>query len=186
MMPFIFLVQTLSKRLIFSSDYTNRSLLFRILKQIARLDFEGVRYGGIGGTNMSEGIIGCHERIKTFADQLKEKYPKRFFLKSIFVITDGEPSLGIHIPKALNSEIERRRKEGSVAIKGIYLKPEGEVYASFMEQIFGKDQFVETDDFAEAINRLVYIMTKTYKQQRVDLKQQKIKEKYERSRNLYQ
>ena len=55
-----------------------------------------------------------------------------------------------------------------------------------METIFGKDQFVETDDFAEAINRLVYIMTKTYKQQRVDLKQQKIKEKYERSRNLYQ
>jgi len=29
-------------------------------------------------------------------------------------------------------------------------------------------------------------MTKTYKQQRTDLKQQKIKEKYEASRNLYQ
>ncbi len=170
----------------FSNDYTNRSLLFRILKQIARLDYEGVRYGGIGGTNMSEGIIGCHERIKTFANQLKARYPKRFFLKSIFVITDGEPSLGIHIPEALNSEIERRRKEGSIAVKGIYLKPKGDPYASFMERIFGKDQFVETDDFAEAINRLVFIMTKTYKQQRADLKQQKIKEKYERSRNLYQ
>jgi len=147
----------------FSSDYTNRSLLFRILKQIARLDYEGVRYGGVGGTNMSEGIIGCHERIKIFADQLKAKYPKRFFLKSIFVITDGEPSLGIHVPIALNSEIERRRQEGSVAIKGIYLKPKGEKYASFMETIFGKDQFVETDDFAEAINRLVYINNKKSK-----------------------
>jgi len=94
--------------------------------------------------------------------------------------------LGIHVPEALNLEIERRRKEGSIAIKGIYLKAKGEEYASFMERIFGKDQFVETDDFAEAINRLVYIMTKTYKQQRTDLKQQKIKEKYEASRNLYQ
>jgi len=135
----------------FSSDYTNRSLLFQILKMVARLDYEGVRYGGLGGTNMSEGIISCHERIKAFAEELKAKYPKRFFLKSIFVITDGEPSLGIHIPEALNSEIERRRKEGSIAIKGIYLKAKGEEYASFMERIFGKDQFVETDDFAEAI-----------------------------------
>lgn len=170
----------------FSNDYTNRSLLFRILKQIARIDYEGIRYGGIGGTNMSEGIIGCHDQINHFADQLKERYPKRFFLKSIFVITDGEPSLGIHVPEALHVEIERRRKVGNIAIKGIYLRSKDEPFDSFMERIFGQDQFVETDDFAEAINRLVYIMTKTYKQQRIDLKQQKIKEKYERNRNLYQ
>jgi len=170
----------------FSSDYTNKSLLFRILKQIARLDYEGVRYGGIGGTNMSEGILGCYDRINVFSEKLKEKYPKRFFLKSIFVITDGEPSLGVHVPEALHIVIKNKRKEGNIAIKGIYLKPKGEKYASFMERIFGKNQFVETDDFAEAINRLVFIMTQTYKQQRIDLKQQKIKEKYEQSRNLYQ
>ena len=170
----------------FSNDYTNKSLLFRVLKQIARIDYEGVRYGGIGGTNMSQGIIGCHDRIKVFAKKLKEKYPKRFFLKSIFVITDGEPSLGIHIPEALNLVINKKRKDGNIAIKGIYLRPEDEKFASFMERIFGKDQFVETDDFAEAINRLVFIMTQTYKQQRINLRQQKIKEKYERSRNLYQ
>jgi len=170
----------------FSDNYTNKSLLFRILKQIARIDYEGVRYGGIGGTNMSEGIIGCHDRVKAFAEQLKAKYPKRFFLKSIFVITDGEPSLGVHVPEALNLIIDKKRKDGNIAIKGIYLRPEDEKFASFMEQIFGKDQFVETDDFAEAINRLVFIMTQTYKQQRIDLRQQKIKEKYEQNRNLYQ
>ena len=170
----------------FSDNYTNRSLLFSILQQIARLDYEGVRYGGIGGTNMSEGIFGCHERIKIFSQRLKEKYPKRFFLKSIFVITDGEPSLGLHIPEALNLEIQKRRREDNVAIKGIYLKPKGEKYASFMDRIFGANNFVETDDFAEAINRLVYIMTQTYKQQRKELRQQKIKEKYERNRQLYQ
>ena len=170
----------------FSNDYTNKSLLFRVLKQIARIDYEGVRYGGIGGTNMSQGIIGCHDRIKIFAEKLKERYPKRFFLKSIFVITDGEPSLGVHIPEALNLVINKKRKDGNVAIKGIYLRPEDEKFASFMDRIFGKDQFVETDDFAEAINRLVFIMTQTYKQQRINLRQQKIKEKYEQSRNLYQ
>jgi len=170
----------------FSDNYTNKSLLFRVLKRIARIDYEGIRYGGFGGTNMSEGIIGCHDRIKVFAEKLKAKYPKRFFLKSIFVITDGEPSLGVHVPEALNLVINKKRKDGNIAIKGIYLKPADEKFASFMERIFGKDQFVETDDFAEAINRLVYIMTQTYKRQRIDLKQQKIKEKYEQSRNLYQ
>lgn len=170
----------------FSDNYTNKSLLFSILKLIARIDYEGVRFSGLGGTNMSEGIINCHDRVKAFAEKLKERYPKRFFLKSIFVITDGEPSLGVHIPEALNLIINKKRKDGNIAIKGIYLRPEDEKFASFMERIFGKDQFVETDDFAEAINRLVYIMTQTYKQQRIDLRQQKIKEKYERSRNLYQ
>jgi uncharacterized protein YegL len=169
----------------FSHQHTNRSLLFKILRQIARIDAKGVYYGGIGGTNMSEGIIQSHERIKTFSKKLKQQYPERFFLKSIFVITDGEPSLGIHIPEKLHEEIERRRKNSNIAIKGIYLKPEKEKYASFMERIFGKNHFIETSDFAEAIQRLIYIMTQTYKQQRNELRQQKIKEKYERNRNLY-
>jgi hypothetical protein len=85
----------------------------------------------------------------------------------------------------LHEEIERRRKNSNIAIKGIYLKPEKEKYASFMERIFGKNHFIETSDFAEAIQRLIYIMTQTYKQQRNELRQQKIKEKYERNRNLY-
>ena len=65
----------------------------------------------------------------------------------------------------LNAFIEEKRMDGDISIKGIYIKdPEDE--DSFMEEIFGKENFVETIEFGEAVNKFVSIMTKTYREQR--------------------
>ena len=83
----------------------------------------------------------------------------------MFVITDGEPSVGITDLDELNDFITEKRADGDVAIKGIYIKSE-EDENSFMESIFGADEFVETVEFGEAVNKFVTIMTNTYKTQR--------------------
>ena len=89
-------------------------------------------------------------------------------LCSIFVITDGEPSIGIINTEELSDIIEGLRQEGNIAIKGIFVKPENEDEdGAFMKPVFGEGNFVETDDFEKAIQELVLLMTKTYKQQRM-------------------
>ncbi len=149
----------------FSDDYTNRSLLFRVLKRIAILTKEGVVYGGHGGTNISDGVLKCHDQIQEFVKNLKDKKPNANVVTSLFVITDGEPSMGIINVDELGEFVESKRKEGDVAIKGIYIKPEDDE-SDFMGDIFGKDNFVENTSFKEAVNDFVSIMTATYKEQR--------------------
>jgi len=154
----------------FSSEFTNRKVLFQILQQIAQLHIGKVIYFGEGGTNMSAGIKISHEKMLKFVDEFKANNPEANIVTSIFVITDGEPSLGItNIPK-LNAFIEERRLQGDVEIKGIFIKSEDDVSLELMEEIFGTEHFVETTDFQEGVNKFVKIMTETYKKQRKSYK----------------
>jgi len=161
----------------FSATYSNRSILFQILKKVARIHRWRIMYSGAGGTNISEGIDESHKRLVDFAKKMREKNPNTFYFTSIFVITDGVPSVGIRNEVKLGHFIEEKREEGDVAIKGLYLKPEGDTDYEFMEEVFGKDNYVVSSDLAEAINQLVYITSSTYKLQRKELKYAKRKAK---------
>ena len=80
----------------FSSEYTNRKVLFKIMKQITNTSTLGwVQYFGAGGTNMSDGIEMSHTKMKTYVEEFRKANHKANIVTSIFVITDGEPSLGI-------------------------------------------------------------------------------------------
>ena len=154
----------------FSKEFTNRKVLFKILQQIAQIHIGKVIYFGEGGTNISSGIKMSHEKMLKFSKEFKAENPEANVVTSIFVITDGEPSLGItNIPK-LNDFIEQRRLLGDVEIKGIFIKSEDDVSLEFMEEIFGNEHFVETTDFQEGVNKFVKIMTETYKKQRKSYK----------------
>ncbi|MEO1624057.1 MAG: vWA domain-containing protein, partial [Bacteroidota bacterium] len=154
----------------FTRHYTDRTLLFKTLLRVAQIKEGAVIYGGKGGTNISAGVIECHKRVREFSEKLKEQSPNVLQLSSVFVITDGEPSMGLVDPAELCVLIEQKRMDGNVAIKGIYLKPVGED-SRFMEEIFGPDNYLESDDFTTAINEFVYIMAMTYKAQRKQLKE---------------
>lgn len=153
----------------FTEKFTRRSLLFQILSHVSEINEGVLRYGGFIGTNIGEGVLECHNRIHAFKEKISKKKPNSDFVCSMFVITDGEPSVGITDMDELNDFINEKRKDGNIAIKGIYIKSE-EDENNFMADIFGKDQFVETVDFSEAVNKFVSIMTKTYKKQRQDKK----------------
>ncbi|MFK7810744.1 MAG: vWA domain-containing protein [Saprospiraceae bacterium] len=166
----------------FTDQFTNRKMLYKVLKSISYVSRDkGVVYGGYGGTDISIGVKECHSQIKELSQKMEKLHPEMLHLKSIFVITDGRPSIGIVNYEQLNEFLNEKRSDGDVAIKGIYIKaPEGEeegfdlnIYKhpgeggwGFMESIFGKEEFVETDDFGEAVREFVYIMTKTYRSQR--------------------
>ncbi|MDF1697628.1 MAG: VWA domain-containing protein [Saprospiraceae bacterium] len=149
----------------FSEKYTNRTSLFKILSKISIIDSGKVRYGGELGTNISGGIDECHQRIQAFKEKIKLKNPNSKFVCSMFVITDGEPSMGIVDHSKLKEYIQQKRKEGDIPIKGIYIKAK-EDENQFMEEIFGKNEFVETVEFSEAVHKFVAIMTQTFKDQR--------------------
>ena len=156
----------------FTNDYTNRTLLFKILRNIATIEKGKVKFKGTGGTNISEGIFECHKRVNEFAEELKKRKSNVTFLKSVFVLTDGEPTAGIIEVDKLAEAINRKREDGNFAIKGIYLKPEDEE-TYFMESVFGKNQFVETSEFSDAVQQFIYIMTLTYKEQRDEFRKEK-------------
>ena len=158
----------------FTHDYTNRNLLFKVLRNISKIKNGKVFYEGKGGTNISAGVVECHQRIQNFIREKNFDLSGKKYLTSIFVITDGEPSAGILDINLLREKIVEKRNEGNTAIKGIYIKPKGEE-SMFMEQIFGINEFVETEDFDNAIERFIQVMTATYKQQRRKLKQSKKK-----------
>lgn len=163
-----------------SATYTNRTVLFTILKNIANIEKEYVRYGGTGGTNISEGIFKCYDEITNLKKQLLAQKPNANLLCSIFVITDGQPSIGIVDLKNLHDEIEKRRQNGAVAIKGIFIQPDEEEQedGSFMEPVFGEGNYVATEDFEKAIHELVYLMSRTYVEQRKSLKLEQRRKKY--------
>jgi hypothetical protein len=167
----------------FTDKFTDRKLLYKILKSISFVSREkGVVYGGFGGTNISAGLRECHKQVTELSEKLKKEKPDMLHLRSIFIITDGRPSLGITNLEELGEYIRVKRKEENVAIKGIYLKPPvdeskvnlniykhpGEPGWGFMDTIFGKDNFVETDDFGEAVRKFVYVMTLTFRRQRME------------------
>ena len=154
----------------FSHDYTNRNLLFKVLRNISKIKDGKVLYAGKGGTNISAGVVECHLRIQNFIKEKNFDRSGKKYLTSIFVITDGEPSAGIMDIDLLREKIVEKRNETNTAIKGIYIKPKGEE-SMFMEQIFGANKYVETEDFDNAIERFIQVMTATYKQQRKKLKQ---------------
>ncbi len=149
----------------FSGQYTSRRLLFQVLKQISVVRSGEVFYGGYGGTNISSGIENCHERLLNFSQILKDKNPQHNFVHSIFVISDGEPSLGIINLEELSEFVNKKRSEGNVSIKGIYIKPEDDE-TEFIGQIFGDGNYVESVSFNDGVSNFVKILTDTYKAQR--------------------
>lgn len=154
----------------FSNEFTNRKVLFKILRKIAKINLSIVSYSGFGGTNISDGIKVSHEKMKTFVESFRKANPIANIVISIFVITDGEPSLGITDSALLNEFIAAKRKEGDVEIKGIFIKSAKDEQADVLKNIFGENHFVETSNFEEAVNKFVRIMTETYVQQREQYK----------------
>lgn len=159
----------------FNHSFSSKNLLYKILRKISRIDSKGkVSYSGVGGTFLSGAITKCHERINEFSKPFEEK--KVNHLKSLFVITDGEPSYGIIEPTEIAQLLNEKRKDGNVSIKGIYIGPKSDI--PFMSTIFGEDEYVETENFEAAMIGLIDIMAKTFKEQRKKLKQSKKQEKY--------
>jgi len=161
----------------FSNAFTNRKVLFEILQHVAGLTTNGVAYSGNGATNISEGIQKSHEKMKAFTEDFKLKNPKANIVSSIFVITDGVPSVGITDIPELNAFVEEKRADGDLEIKGIFIKSEDDLSANFMGEIFGDNNYIETTDFEEGVNKFVKIMTETYKKQRKTYKWKKKQQK---------
>jgi len=133
-----------------SGRYTNRSILFRVLRNISEIYVNRVVYSGTGGTNISAGVRKSHERLKAFTEKLSEEQPDLKYVTSLFVLTDGQPTMGITDLDDLNTFIEQKRQDGNVSIKGIFLKHE--------------------DDFKQTVTTFVQIMGQTYRAQRQDFK----------------
>ena len=161
----------------FTNEYTNRKVLLKILKQIAVINNNDIKYGGSGGTNISDGVGKSYSKMQSFLKGYTKANPRTNIVSSIFVITDGEPSMGIIDIPELNDYLNQLRKEGDVEIKGIFIDSENEIQIEIMEEIFGADNYVETTDFKEGVNKFVRIMTQTYKKQRRDYKWKKKKQK---------
>ena len=136
-----------------------------------------IKYGGSGGTNISDGVGKSYSKMQSFLKGYTKANPRTNIVSSIFVITDGEPSMGIIDIPELNDYLNQLRKEGDVEIKGIFIDSENEIQIEIMEEIFGADNYVETTDFKEGVNKFVRIMTQTYKKQRRDYKWKKKKQK---------
>ena len=150
----------------FTSTYTDKKVLFKIIRHITNTFQDNVLYGGKGGTNISDGISRSHEKMEEFIVDFRKTNPTANIVSSIFVITDGEPNWGITDIPRLSEFIEELRQDGDVEIKGIFIKSEDEESVELMEDIFGADHFIETSDFKEGVNKFVSIMTETYKEQR--------------------
>jgi hypothetical protein len=156
----------------FDYEYTRKTLLFKILTIVSRIAGPHIVYTGLEGTNISAGVLGCEERMEDFIKKLRKKNPNINLSCSMFVITDGEPSMGIRNLNELNKFITKRRSETKFAIKGIYIKSK-EDKKKFMTQIFGEEHTAETCSFEEGVQKLTNIMSKTYMQQRRDHKWEK-------------
>jgi len=146
-------------------NYTNRSILFRVLRNISEIYVNRIVYSGVGGTNISAGVEKSHEKMKAFTGQLREDQPELDFVSSLFVLTDGQPTMGIIDLEKLHDFIEEKRKDGDVAIKGIFLKDPKDA-STFITTIFGAEHAVDTSTFKETVRTFVEVMGRTYKAQR--------------------
>ncbi len=156
----------------FDYEYTRKNLLFKILTVISRISGPHITYTGLESTNISDGIIGCEDRMIDFVNRLKSKNSEINLSCSMFVITDGEPSMGIRNLKELNKFVNKRREVTGFAIKGIYIKSEDDK-KTFITKIFGEEHSTETSNFEEGVQKLTNMMTKTYLQQRQEHKWEK-------------
>lgn len=145
--------------------YTNRSVLFRVLRNISEVHTHRVVYGGVGGTNISAGVGKSHEKLKAFTEELSQNHPEMNYVSSLFVLTDGQPTIGIYDLDELGAFVEEKRRDGNIAIKGIYLKPPQDT-SDFMQRIFGAEHAVEATTFDETVRTFVHVMARTYKAQR--------------------
>ena len=153
----------------FGTDFTNKKVLFKILASISTLKNGRVIYAGTGGTNISDGMTKSYERIQAFSKELVAKHPDILIVKSMFVISDGEPSLGLVNIEDLKELVENQRSESNISINGLYIYPEEEA-TSYMTDIFGVGHAIEADNFDQTVTGLVNLMIREYKQQRVDHK----------------
>jgi hypothetical protein len=149
--------------------YTNRSVLFRVLRNISEIHVNRIIYSGVGGTNISAGVRKSHEKLTAFAGKLREEQPDLKFVSSLFVLTDGQPTMGITDLDDLNTFIEQKRQEGNVSIKGIFLKHEDDA-SDMITRIFGKEHAVESSTFKQTVTTFVQIMGRTYRAQRQDFR----------------
>ncbi len=153
----------------FTEEYTSSKLLFPILKKIAKIQFGEVKYEGLDGTNMSSGISKCIKRVLDFEQVFRQHYVHKNVVLSLFVISDGRPSMGITDLEKLNIYIQEKRLETNISIKGIYIKENADS-PDFISEIFGADHCVETDSFEDGVHHFVKILTETYKNQRKDFR----------------
>ncbi len=167
----------------FTSEYTNRALLYNLLTQISKVKKDRVVYGGSGGTNISEGVDECHTRIVKFADKIREEKPDMDIACSLFVVTDGEPSMGIVDTDDLSQFIQSKREDREVAIKGIYIKPEDDE-SDYMPVVFGEDNCIEADSFEDAVHQFVHILTQTYIAQRKKFKRERKLKRQEKHKRI--
>lgn len=149
----------------FRDGYTNRALMFDILRRVAKIKNHQIEYGGSGGTNISEAIGQCHGKIVTFTNHLRRTDPSIKIASSLFVITDGDPTLGIIDPKELASFVDEKRKSTGVRINGLYLNPNF-VKSESIKIIFGEGNYVESFEFDDMVHSFVQMMISTYEQQR--------------------
>ncbi len=152
-----------------SGKFTNRSVLFRVLRNISEIHVNRVIYSGTGGTNISAGVRKSHEKLKTFSEKLREEQPDLKFVTSLFVLTDGQPTMGITDLDELNAFIEDKRQDGDVSIKGIFLKHEDDA-SDMITRIFGAENAVESSTFKQTVTTFVQIMGQTYRAQRRDFR----------------
>ena len=155
-----------------SLKYVDRKTLFKVLSQISNISDNRVSFGGRGGTNIYAGLHKCYERIVAFSDDLFASSKEEGITKSIFVISDGEPTLGITDIPELADLITKMRAESDVSIKGIYIKPVNDK-STFIPRLFGEGHYVENTNFEEGVNNFVSIMTKTFEAQRKEFKNKK-------------
>lgn len=161
----------------FSNEFTTKKVLFKILRQISEVESDEVVYGGYGATNMSKGMGISLDKMKEFTQEFKVANPIVNLVSSMFVISDGEPNIGVTDPELLRKFVEEKRKDEDVEIKGIFIKSEEDIDSNFMKQIFGDDNCIEAEDFQEGVDRFIRIMTKTYKKQRKTYKWKQKKQK---------
>jgi len=150
--------------------YTDRKLLFRVLRNVAQQGGGKITYGGIGGTNISAGVAESHKRLHAFVKELREEDPEANLVESLFVLTDGQPTMGITDLPELRAFIDEKRKDGNVAIKGIYLKHPDDK-SDFITQIFGPQNAVSASSFEDTVTTFVEVMGKTYREQRRKFKE---------------
>ena len=149
----------------FGEEYTSRKVLYRILRAISDISDRKIRFGGKGYTNISAGVEGSATRIMDFADELARARPDRHLVRSLFVLTDGEPTGGIYQPDILREFIEDQRRGGKLAIKGIFLNT-GDDVGDTIRHIFRPQHTVVTDNFEDAVVTFVNTMANTYREQR--------------------
>lgn len=159
-----------------SKGFTSRSSLARILSKVATIERRSVIYSGFGGTNISDAVEKSHQKIMEFSRKLEEERPDVRYVRSILVLTDGQPTVGVINLEKLNEFIDKHRQDGNVSIKGIYLKHPDDK-SDFIARIFGPRNAVEASSFDELIATFVQTMSLTYRQQRKDYRQEQRRKK---------